>query len=149
MLAVLQSPRFYSGISTLFDNIPKTVHVQTGALESFFVEDIITPGSISTTDLIQYAFSSPHYSDLDLTVDIVLENYLYLHDILLRDTKKQLPFILTGDFSLEHLHRLPGSYSFALRIIKDENKTPGLVSLPETGISDLLSGNAGRTTWPS
>lgn len=134
MLAVLQTPKFYEGIATLKDYLPKSVYVQPNTLESFFIEGIIEPDTLSTIDLLRYGLNSANHNELDHALDIVSENYSYLNAILAADFRKQLPFLIAGDYSLEQLYQLSGSYSFALRMKAYENKDSRQFTLPTVSL---------------
>ena len=127
-LAILPSQKFYSGMITLLDNIPSGIYIPAKEFAGLFVEDILDPERMGFhPDILRNRIISMDNSSIDYAIEFILENYDCLHERLLGDVKKTLPFLLTHSFTLKDLALLYGSHSLALRIAENENKS---ISVP-------------------
>lgn len=134
-LAVLPSYGFYSGMGAVLDNLPRNLWIAPRDFASLFVEDILYPANMNLhPDVLRGRMISPENASIDYAVEFILENYDCLHQRLVRDIKKTLPFLLTKPYTLENLFLFQGSYSLALRIAENDNQS---FSLPFATTNNL------------
>jgi len=123
-LVVLPCQSFYSGLSTLLDNMPRDVWIKARDLSSLFVEDILEPEKMAMhPEVLKGFFIASDPGLLEYGMEIILENYDCLHTRLYREMEKVHPFLLEKRYHLENLFLYTGSYSLGLRIEEHENKS--------------------------